>query len=301
MTCRENASIYSDGSERHVTVEPFTNYFIGRVKQDFNEGSTVLGGMLTSTIRNIKDEHLEFMPDNSITGGIDFQHNWLNRKYFVDFKSFFSRVNGTPEAISSLQLNSRHLFQRPDAGHLTFDEEKTSLDGWGGTASGGKRSGKFRLIGTLDWRSPGVELNDLGYLYQADYISEDIVMIYRVNKPNKILLNYYIDLSQEYLWSYGGEKLNSELQAHGRVQLKNMWRVDLVGRRNFFEIDTRQLRGGPSLRIDGNTSTQFFLQTNTSKDLFMGAGTYFSRNDDKISKSNKYTFHIEYLNPQLID
>jgi hypothetical protein len=295
MTGRENASIYSDGSERHVTVEPFTNYFIGRVKQDFNEGSTVLGGMLTSTIRNIKDEHLEFMPDNSITGGIDFQHNWLNRKYFVDFKSFFSRVNGTPEAISSLQLNSRHLFQRPDAGHLTFDDEKTSLDGWGGTASGGKRSGKFRLIGTLDWRSPGVELNDLGYLYQADYISEDIVMIYRVNKPNKILLNYYIDLSQEYLWSYRGEKLNSELQAHGRVQLKNMWRVDLVGRRNFFEIDTRQLRGGPSLRIDGNTSTQFFLQTNTSKDLFMGAGTYFSRNDDKISKSNQYTFHIEYL------
>ena len=295
MTARENATIYSNGSERQETVEPFTNYFIGRVKQDFNEGSTVLGGMMTSTVRNIKDEHLEFLPDNSVTGGIDFQHNWLNRKYFVDLKSFFSRVNGSPDAISALQLNSRHLFQRPDAGHLNFNGDKTSLQGWGGTMSGGKRSGKFRLIGTLNWRSPGVELNDLGYLRQADYIAEKVSMIYRVNKPNNILLNYYINLSQEYLWSYGGENLNSKLQAHGRVQLKNMWRMDLVGRRNFFEIDTRQLRGGPSLRIDGNTSGQFFVQTNTSKDLFLGAGGYFSRNDDKISKANQYTFYVEYL------
>ena len=295
MTARENATIYSNGSERQTTVEPFTNYFIGRLKQDFNEGSTVLGGIMTSTIRNIKDEHLEFMPDNSVTGGFDFQHNWLNRKYFIDFKSFFSRVNGTPEAISALQLNSRHLFQRPDAGHLTFDEDKTSLEGWGGKVSGGKRSGKFRLTGTLDWRSPGVELNDLGYLRQADYIAEEVSMIYRVNKPNNILLNYYIDLSQNFLWSYGGEKLNSEMQVHGRVQLKNLWRIDLVGHRNFFEIDTRQLRGGPSLRIDGSTAGQLFVQTNTSKDLFLGGGIYYSGNDDNITHKNNYRFHIEYL------
>jgi hypothetical protein len=295
MTARENATIYNNDSKRLETVEPFTNYFIGRVKQDFNEGSTVLGGMVTSTIRNIKDENLEFLPDNSITGGIDFQHNWLNRKYFVDFKSFFSRVNGSEEAIARMQLNSRHLFQRPDAGHLDFDPDKTSLDGWGGELSGGKRSGKFRLTGKLDWRSPGVELNDLGYLRQADYIGEEISMTYRVNKPNNILMNYNFNLTQEYQWSYGGEKINSEVMAHGRVQFNNMWRIDLVGQRNFFEIDTRQLRGGPSLRIDGSTSGQFFVQTNTSKNLFLGGGIFLSRNDDDISQVDKYRFYIEYL------
>jgi hypothetical protein len=62
MTARENAVISFNGQERKETVEPFTNYFIGRVKQDFNEGKTVLGGMVTSTIRNIKDEHLDFYP-----------------------------------------------------------------------------------------------------------------------------------------------------------------------------------------------------------------------------------------------
>ncbi|NOR74872.1 MAG: hypothetical protein GQ525_06915 [Draconibacterium sp.] len=49
MTAKENAIISLGETEGKETVEPFTNYFIGRVKQDFNEGSTVLGGMVTST------------------------------------------------------------------------------------------------------------------------------------------------------------------------------------------------------------------------------------------------------------
>ena len=50
MTASENATIYSGDLKTKESVEPFTNYFIGRVKQDFNEGSTVLGGMITSII-----------------------------------------------------------------------------------------------------------------------------------------------------------------------------------------------------------------------------------------------------------
>ncbi len=295
LTAREKATIYSDENERKETVEPFTNYFIGRIKQDFNEGSTVLGGMVTSTFRNIKDEQLEFLPDNSLTGGVDFQHNWMNRKYFIDFKGFFSRVNGSTHAISALQRNPRHLYQRTDASHLQFNEELTSLSGWGGKFSGGKRSGKFRLTGTLDWRSPGIDLNDLGYLRQADYANEEIRMEYQVTKPKGIIQSYRFDLIQEHQWSYGGENLGGELRARGRARFSNLWTVDLVSERTFFEVDTRQLRGGPSLRIDGDKSVQFFVQTNPSKDLFFGGGGDFTRNDDNITQSNIYTFYVQWL------
>jgi len=294
MTARENAVISSNGQERKEAVEPFTNYFIGRVKQDFNDGKTVLGGMVTSTIRNIKDEHLEFLTDNSLVGGIDFQHNWLNRKYFVDFKSFYSKVDGSEESISALQRNSRHYFQRPDASHLTFDETLTSLQGWGGELRGGKRSGKFRAIGSLDWRSPGVELNDVGYLRQADYINQRLTMIYRVNKPKGILQSYYFDVDQRHRRSYGGEKLGDKVQGHARFQFKNLYKLDLVAGRSFYEVDTRQLRGGPSLRIDGETGGEVFLQTNSSKNLFLAGGIELMRSDDKISKANEYTFYIQW-------
>jgi hypothetical protein len=294
MTARENAVISFNGQEREEAVEPFTNYFIGRLKQDFNDGKTVLGGMVTSTVRNIKDDHLKYLPDNSLVGGIDFQHNWLNRKYFVDVKSFLSNVNGSEQAIAALQRNSRHYFQRPDATHLTFDETLTSLKGWGGELRGGKRSGKFRLVGSLDWRSPGVELNDVGYLRQADYINQELSMLYWVNKPRGILHSYYFEVDQEHNRSYGGEKLGDEIMGHLRMQFKNLWKLDLLGERSFYEIDTRKLWGGPSLRIDGETSAQLLLQTNSSKDLFLGLGAEFTRNDDRISYADEYTFYIQW-------
>ena len=295
MTAKENATIYSGDDKSLEVIEPFTNYFIGRAKQDFNEGKTVLGGMITSTIRNIKAEHLDFLPDNSVVGGLDFQHNWLNRKYFVDAKSFFSRVNGTSAAISDLQLNSRHLFQRNDADHLEYDPDNTSLQGWGGELSGGKRSGKLRLTGSLEWRSPGVDLNDVGYMRQADFIEEEVNLVYRVNKPKGILLSYYFDLEHKHRWSYGGESVTDEINSHARFQFSNLWKLDLLLNRTFNELDTRQLRGGPALRIGGNTVAEFFVQTNTSKNLFFGAGAEFGAWDDKISQNSDYIFHAQWL------
>ncbi|HKI89798.1 MAG TPA: DUF5916 domain-containing protein [Draconibacterium sp.] len=295
MTARENATLQTGNSKIKEAVEPFTNYFIGRVKQDLNNGNTVIGGMLTSTVRNIKDQQLDFLPDNSLVGGVDFENNWLNRKYFVAFKSFFSKVNGSTTAISDLQSNSIHNFQRPDASYLKVDPDLTSLQGWGGEFSGGKRSGKFRLIGTLDWRSPGVELNDVGYLRQADYVDQTASMIYRINKPKGILLSYYVDMDQVHHWSYGGENLGDAVNSHARFQFKNLWKVDVALNRIFSEIDTRGLRGGPALRIDGSTMSEIFVQTNSSKDLFIGTGYKMYRFDDKITWSDQYRFYVLWL------
>ena len=294
MTASENAVTNFNEIEQKIAVEPFTNYFIGRIKQDFNNGQTVLGGMATSTIRNIKENHLKYLPDNSVTGGFDFQHNWKNRKYFVDSKGFFSKVNGSEEAIASLQMNSRHYFQRPDAGHLQFDETLTSMQGWGGDISAGKRSGKFRLVGSLDWRSPGVDLNDVGYLRQADNINQDIDFLYWVNKPKGILQSYYVEITQDHHWSYGGENLGDEVLAHLRLQFRNLWKLDLITDRYFNQVDTRKLWGGPSLRIDGTTSGKILLQTNSSKDLFFGFGMKALRGDDKISMADEYTFYVQW-------
>ncbi len=295
MTAREHALISFSDLERKEAVEPFTNYFIGRIKQDFNNGKTVLGGMGTSTYRNIKDAHLEYMPQNSLVGGLDFQHNWHNRKYFIDAKSFFSKVSGSLEAMTSLQLNSRHLFQREDAGHLEFDPDLTTMQGWGGEFRGGKRSGKFRLTGSLDWRSPGVELNDVGYLRQADYVNQGANMLYWVNKPKGILNSYYIELQQNHNRSFGGEKLGDALSGRVRLQFKNLWKVDIFGGRDFYEVDTRQLRGGPSLRIDGSNMTRLFIQTNSSKNLFLGGGPQFIWNDDDVTRTEQYSFYMQWL------
>ncbi|WP_297092620.1 DUF5916 domain-containing protein [uncultured Draconibacterium sp.] len=294
MTARETATVKSADESIKEAVEPFTNFSIVRLKQDFNEGSTVLGGIFTSTVRNIKDENLEFLTDNSMVGGLDFEHNWKNRKYYIAAKSFGSRISGSEESIARLQRNSRHYFQREDADHLTYDDTKTSLSGWGGEFAGGKRSGKLRVTGELEWRSPGVDLNDVGYLRQADYINQDFDLQYRVNKPKGILLNYSLHLSQGHNWSYGGENLRDNLTTYLRLRFKNYWKFDLVAYKVFNEIDTRALRGGPSLRMDNRNKFSAALQTNSQRDFFVGLRSDFTRYADDITFENSYTFYLDW-------
>lgn len=295
MTAREYATISSDDGKTKEAVEPFTNYFIGRLKQDWNKGNTTLGGIATSTIRNIKDDQLEFLADKSFVSGVDFEHNWLNRKYFINVKSFYSKIDGSETAISKLQRSTQHLFQREDAEHLQYNPELTTLQGWGGELSGGKRSGKLRITGNVDWRSPGVDLNDVGYMWQADYIREETHLLYMVNKPNNIFLKYYFGIDQRHNWSYGGENLMDKLDSEARFTFKNYWILKLVVDRVFNEIDTRQLRGGPSLRIDGNTKAGFLFQTNSSKDFIFGTLMDFTKYDDKITWKNRYNLALFWL------
>ncbi len=294
FTANEEATIKREAGNTDVSVEPFTSFFVGRLKQDFNKGNTVLGGMLTSTIRDINDEHLEFLPKSSLAGGIDFQHNWKNRKYFLDMKGFFSQIEGSELAISRLQRSPQHNYQREDASHLDYDPEKTSLFGHGGEIEGGKRSGKFRAIGSFSWRSPGIDFNDMGYLRQADFIKEELELRYQVNEPKGILRNYWFRFQQKHEWSYGGESTKEELGLRASLRFTNLWSLNLNFERDYNVFDTRELRGGPKLFIDNLWEAQYYLQTNASKDLHFLIGTTFIDYDDGISERYFNTFRSRW-------
>jgi hypothetical protein len=294
LTAKENATIYSPDSKSKMAVEPFTSFMVGRIKQDFNKGNTVLGGMVTSALRTINDDHLQFLSNSALAGGIDFQHNWKKRKYFVDFKGFFSDINGDKEAISRLQLSPVHYYQRTDADYLEYDPERTSMSGWGGSLQGGKRSGKLRIIGSLNWRSPGVDLNDVGYLYQADVIKQLINVTYKVSHPKGIVRSYFVELEQEHDWSFGGENTLDRYKIHGYTQFSNLWNVHLNLKKNNNIFDTRELRGGPKLYKDGFNDVELFIQSNSVKDLFVGFGPRFKFFSDNISRTDYFTAHLRW-------
>jgi len=294
LTAKENASIYTGDSISEEVVEPFSSFIVGRVKQDFNSGNTVLGGMVTSTIRNINDDHLKILSNSAMSGGMDFQHNWKNRKYFIDYKGFFSDIHGDQNSISRLQLSPVHYFQRVDAEHIEFNAEKTSLSGHGGFLSGGKKSGRFRAVGSLNWRSPGLDLNDLGYIRQADYIQENVKLTYKVNQPAGILRSYYGEFTQDHIWSYGGENTLDRLNLHGFTQFKNLWLIHANLRYNFNNFDTRELRGGPKLYKDPTTEFDFYIQTNSTRDFWAGVRPRMISSTDKITKTYALPMYLKW-------
>ena len=132
ITAIEKAKIVHDGSTRHPVAEPLTNYSLGRVQKEFNQGETVIGASLTGVNRKIDDVMLEFLPVAAYTGGLEFKHQFVNRRYYANVDVMGSTLSGSEQAMIRLQRDTRHYFQRPDADYVTVDSSATRLSGHGG-------------------------------------------------------------------------------------------------------------------------------------------------------------------------
>ncbi|MEO1653841.1 MAG: DUF5916 domain-containing protein, partial [Bacteroidota bacterium] len=169
FTAEESAKIYDGTVESKQVVEPATNYLVSRIQRDFNKNNTFIGAMFTAVNRNIT-ESTSFLHKAAYTGGLDITHQWKNRSYYMKANFVFSRVQGTTEAITRTQQSITHLFQREDANHLRVDPNLTALAGTGGSLQYGKASGNWRYETGITYRSPELELNDLGFQLFADDI-----------------------------------------------------------------------------------------------------------------------------------
>ncbi|MBN2417751.1 MAG: carbohydrate binding family 9 domain-containing protein, partial [Deltaproteobacteria bacterium] len=162
------------GDIEKVKVEPLTSYTMARIRKGYNAGNTVIGGILTSTNRSIDSEDLEFLVHDAFTGGLDIRHHWRDKKYYVDARLVGSYVDGSREAVRLLQESSARYFQRPGADYLSYDTTKTTMEGLGGKIKVGKGSqGLWKYSTDISWISPGLELNDMGYMNEADEIRQE--------------------------------------------------------------------------------------------------------------------------------
>lgn len=265
VTAEENALIKGLNTSRKEIVEPLTNYFAGRIQKDFNKGNTYLGGMITSVNRHLDDKGIDFLHKSAYTGGLDFVHKWHNKDWIIDAGLFFSNVNGSKEAISRTQLAYIHNFRRPDATYLKFDPSRTSLNGYGGKFMIGKVGGKFKIGSIWAWKSPGLELNDIGYAQQVDNIFQILWAGYRFYEPFSIFRELNINFNQWSIHDFGGNLNTLGANVNFNTQFKNYWRLFSNLNLNVISLDITALRGGPALRTPGETSLFLGLMSNPQK------------------------------------
>jgi len=264
LTSDEYARV-SNGTERKVMIEPFTNYSIGRVQKDFNKGNTFFGAIFTSVNRNLAEDQLNDLHKDAFTGGFDFTHKWHNKDWQLDLSTYFSRVEGSAEAITNTQKSWIHGFQRPDASYLKLDTTRTSLVGQGGKIVLGKYGGKLKFMAATAWKSPGLELNDVGYMRQADNIMEVIWVGYRIYEPFSVFRYLNLNFNQWTEWNFGGELTGPGGNINVHTQLKNYWNLHLGGNINGNGLSTTELRGGPALKTIGSKNLWFAFGSNDQK------------------------------------
>jgi Domain of unknown function (DUF5916)/Carbohydrate family 9 binding domain-like len=265
VTAEEKAKIDTEGERRYETVEPLTNYFVGRVQKDFNEGKTIIGGILTGTNRNLDSNLADFMHKSAYSGGFDFTQYSKNKKWMFNLNAAFSQVNGSRKALDYTQRSSARYFQRPDNDYTKYDTTRTSLTGSGGRMEIQKLNGHLFLLGAVSWKTPGFETNDLGYLREADQIISVIVAGYSLWEPKWIYRNFNVNGDIYLMNNFGGDVTSKGFEWNASTELKNYWNVWTGGNLSGTSLSTGMLRGGPMMKLPGNASARIGFSSDYHK------------------------------------
>ena len=295
VTASAFSHITRGGSKERIAVEPLTSYSVARVQKNWG-GNTLLGGMVTFTGRDMKDPHLEdILPSSALTAGLDFNHYFKDRLYYVQAKGLFSTIYGSEDAILRKQLNSVHYFQRANAqDYVSVDPNRTSLTGSGGSLEVGRKgNSKFNISESFSWISPQLDLNDVGYLSMADQISNSTSLSYTEGSQWLFFRSNTLSASQRNFFNFGGKITENmfDLSWTAMTVKRLQWTIGSALSLNNGE--SRLLRGGPGFLRVPAISGNFRFNTDKGKKLYGEASynTQRSVNGDKATNSFSSGFY----------
>ena len=300
MTAEEKAEIDTLGGRKLKTVEPLTNYFIGRLQKDLKEGNTIIGGIFTSTNRVLDANLSNFMHKAAYTGGADFTQYFKNKNWMFNLNAAFSLVEGSRKAILNTKESSAHYFQRPDNNYTVLDTNRTSLAGSGGRMQIQKLNGHWNFMSATLWKTPGFETNDLGYLREADQIISVLWAGYNQWEPKGIYKRFNLNSDFYTAYNMGGDWIANGYEWNASMNFKNFWNAWTGGSLSTSSISTGILRGGPKMKLPGNISPRFGFSTDSRKKLVFDFSFNGSRgllnNSKNLSASVGLTYKpINYL------
>ncbi len=255
LTSAEDARVQNaSGFKRDDPVEPLSNYAVIRTIKDFRGGQSAIGAMLTSTNRKLEDG-LEFLRSSAQTAGIDARHRFAGGNYQISGWTGGSFIQGSAAAIDRVQRSPVHNYQRPDAAYLDYDPLRTSLSGMGGHVWLSKIGGGHWRGGIGSHvRTPGFEVNDVGFQTSADEVLTFGNLRYEEYRPSKRFLRWSIGVNPSSAWNFGNDHLWSGMNLNTNADLTNFWGGYAGARRSFAGLSTDVLRGGPGLAYPAGTS-----------------------------------------------
>ena len=234
-----------------ATVEPLTNYAVVRTQQDLRRGEAGVGLIATAVNRSLDSFTRPHLHSGAYALGANFRNRFHKQQYELSGQFAASYVTGSEEVILRTQRNSTHYYQQP-GDDIEVDPTRTSLFGHAEQIKLGKYGGGITRFETSVVRqSPGLEVNDIGFLRRADIFDwstwgaltfQEAKGIYRWAQVNG---NYW------QRWNTSGVQIEHAANFNGHMGLKNNWDVHLggtIGGLSEIYCD-RCTRGGPPLRM----------------------------------------------------
>ena len=277
FTQQEFATVLDLTGRHRQVVEPRTAYSLVRVRRDFANQSA-FGLMVTATNRG--NAVSSVVPDSAYTGGADWDLRIKQNFALTGFLSG-STVRGTTDAIAAVQQNSRHYFQRPDATSFDLMLDATSLTGAGGRIRFGQIGGhSIRFNTEVGFKSPGFDLNDIGFLRRADERWTSNWFQIRNETPGRYLRSRYINFNYFSTWNYDGDRLFSGGNVNVSFNFINNWSVGGGVGAQPHGFDDRLTRGGPGGVTEGSRDVWSWLNSDQRRALSLNLFTDIGNNDE---------------------
>jgi hypothetical protein len=289
-TAREMAPVDSAGRRLSVQVEPFTNYFVGRLSKDLPGGNFVRG-MVTSVVRSLGDSALRTqLNTHSEAAGLETMLWWGKRTYRLMANAAMTSVSGDSADILLKAQSSARYFQRPDRRNGSnglfsnaYDPSLTSLRGYEAYARLAKDAGDWMWELSTHVTSPGFEANDVAFNSQADRIWMSGNLARQFTKPTRLARSSFFLVGGQQAYNYSHDLVDRQVQIYGQAQLLNYWNLSAFVFYRPPRLDDQLARGGPVLARAPLVYWSASLQTDSRERLVLSTQPDYYCSDRRCS------------------
>ena len=285
LTRDESARSYTTASDALETfrVAPRTAYGVARLQQEFGRAASFIGLMATAVHRDFTqgDPLAELLAKNAFSLSSDSVLRFKGGEWEVPFDMGLSYVSGEADAINRIQRSSVHYLQRPDITYGGYDPTRTSLTGTKAGVEVARRNGRHWLGNfRLQAESPGLELNGLGRMNDADSYSVRGSIEYRETVPSAWLRSYSINVFAIKDRNYSGDLQRDQVRPRLRLTWKNFWRTDVTATFDQRLQDERLTRGGPLMETPKGWLVQAVVRNSAASETRGTVDVRYGRDED---------------------
>lgn len=230
------------------TIEPQTNYFVGRAVREWNDGRRQLGMQVTNVARALDPATEPILRRNATTAVLQGYMDFANDTWRLLGYVGAAHVEGSAQAIALTQTNSVHLFQRPDH-EERYDPTRTALTGNAYSMQLVKRRGVVRSDTYVRYAGANMEMNDFGFVNLVNDVSIRQQIDIQPLRPTRWFRSSFSSISGESHWTTGGVPAARSVSLHTSASVDNNWSGALtLTSSDFGGVNCVSCaRGGPAL------------------------------------------------------
>ena len=287
-TREERGDAFFTGTNTFSTyrVEPRSTYGVVRLQQDFADGQSRIGGIVTGLSRALPaDGSFDHLASSSYSAGVDFEHSWGSREWALWGFLSGSRIQGDPTAMLRVQRASNHYLQRPDLEWGELDPDATSLSGADWRLQFERRVGHWTGAVWAAEITSRFEANDLGFNTSPERLDGGFRVGYQEVVPNSLFRRSFIQLLTFHNFSHEVLRIDRWQSGHtagtvslaSNVQLLNFWTANVGVSYNPDVMSRAATRGGPRMADPGAVGVTLGFGTDNRKLLFVRPSLTLSR------------------------